>query len=406
MKANTVRNQSVNNTIKVVTDDKQVKVVQPTTRVVEVLTVGVQGPPGTTATSSVNVNMFLSSSEFYTFTSSFTASATAFGDQNTIQFKSGSGLFSTPSMSYVSNSLHLTGHDTGDNAVPVIVIDTKRGPGLVVGGGINSLLDTGLFVYDDTSLTPLVSYDAETDTYSLIGDVLQSMHSHISGSDSYGIVNTYLARGNFHIMDGYISVPLGFVSASSFTGSLFGTASYALSASQAITASYAPNYVLNSTTASFATTGSNSFNGNQEITGSITVTGSIVADNLMYRWTLYNVDLSAGGVHDIVPITPNHRFVPIFGYVESLLGTIEEAVGSTFSGAAFSIGVDSNVALLLSTPYTAAGTAYEVGILQKGAVSPVGGVSIDVSTEAIKVYVSSGTGIVNITLFGYLRKIL
>jgi hypothetical protein len=47
-----------------------------------------------------------------------------------------------------------------------------------------------------------------------------------------------------------------------------------LSASFALTASFAPNYVLNSTTASFATTGSNSFVGNQIITGSLILSGS------------------------------------------------------------------------------------------------------------------------------------
>jgi hypothetical protein len=57
----------------------------------------------------------------------------------------------------------------------------------------------------------------------------------------------------------------------SLTGSLFGTASWAINAA---TASLAPSYVLNSATSSFATTGSNAFNGNQTITGSFTVSGS------------------------------------------------------------------------------------------------------------------------------------
>ena len=48
------------------------------------------------------------------------------------------------------------------------------------------------------------------------------------------------------------------------TGSLYGTASYAL------------NSVVQLNTGSFATTGSNQFNGNQTITGSLNVTGSII----------------------------------------------------------------------------------------------------------------------------------
>jgi hypothetical protein len=78
----------------------------------------------------------------------------------------------------------------------------------------------------------------------------------------------------------------GSVVASSFTGSLFGTSSWAISSSNAqtasyvlqavsssysSTASYAPNYLLLSQTGSFATTGSNIFIGNQIITGSLTL---------------------------------------------------------------------------------------------------------------------------------------
>jgi hypothetical protein len=79
------------------------------------------------------------------------------------------------------------------------------------------------------------------------------------------------------------------ISASSFTGSLFGTASWAtnfVSASNYVlnsaTSSFVTNaqtssFVTNSQTSSFATTGSNSFNGNQTITGSLTViTGSSI----------------------------------------------------------------------------------------------------------------------------------
>lgn len=157
-------------------------------------------------------------------------------------------------------------------------------------------------------------------------------------------------------------------------------------------------------TGSLITSGSNTFIGDQIITGSVIVTGSVTADNLMYRWTAYNVNLSARGTHEIIPATPNYRFVPIFLYSESLLGTIEEAMGSTYSGASFTIGIDSNIALILSAPYKDNGNAYEVGILQKGNLSPV--TSIDISTEAIKAYINGGTGTVNITLFGYLRRII
>jgi hypothetical protein len=82
----------------------------------------------------------------------------------------------------------------------------------------------------------------------------------------------------------------GSVVASSFTGSLFGTSSWAISSSNAqtasyilqavsssyaSTASYAPNYLLLSQTGSFATTGSNIFIGNQTISGSLRISGSL-----------------------------------------------------------------------------------------------------------------------------------
>jgi hypothetical protein len=87
----------------------------------------------------------------------------------------------------------------------------------------------------------------------------------------------------------------GSVVASSFTGSLFGTASWAISSSNAQTASYitssnvvgtvlsasyasTASYALNVVvinTGSFATTGSNIFIGNQTITGSLRISGSL-----------------------------------------------------------------------------------------------------------------------------------
>lgn len=85
----------------------------------------------------------------------------------------------------------------------------------------------------------------------------------------------------------------------SFTGSLFGTASYATQAlsasfaSLATTASYIdPTFISASAaaagfgsggsinTSSFATTGSNTFNGNQTITGSLRVTGSSILPSM------------------------------------------------------------------------------------------------------------------------------
>jgi hypothetical protein len=110
----------------------------------------------------------------------------------------------------------------------------------------------------------------------------------------------------------------GSVRATSFTGSLFGTSSWAInaqtasyvlqavSASFSSTASHAPNYVLNSSTGSFATTGSNVFIGNQTITGSLRISGSlteignttITGSLLITGSTTHNGNISiSGSVH-------------------------------------------------------------------------------------------------------------
>jgi hypothetical protein len=80
-----------------------------------------------------------------------------------------------------------------------------------------------------------------------------------NGTQSLASSNIY-SSGSIHIVTGSLTVTQG------ITGSLLGTASFALTAS---------NYLLLSNTGSFATTGSNSFNGNQIITGSLTVTQGI-----------------------------------------------------------------------------------------------------------------------------------
>ncbi len=74
-----------------------------------------------------------------------------------------------------------------------------------------------------------------------------------NGTQSLASSNIY-SSGSIHIVTGSLTITQG------ITGSLLGTASFALTAS---------NYLLLSNTGSFATTGSNSFNGNQIITGSL-----------------------------------------------------------------------------------------------------------------------------------------
>ena len=84
-----------------------------------------------------------------------------------------------------------------------------------------------------------------------------------SGSNQFGDApnDTQILYGSVRIPTGSLTVT-GSLIATSFTGSLQGTASWA---TNFVSAS---NYVLNSATSSYATTGSNTFTGTQTITGS------------------------------------------------------------------------------------------------------------------------------------------
>ena len=84
------------------------------------------------------------------------------------------------------------------------------------------------------------------------------------------------------------SVTASIFSGSQFTGSLFGTASYA---NYALTASYALN---GGGSGGGATTGSNTFYGDQTISGSLTVTGSASANIFLYPQTASNVVVPTG----------------------------------------------------------------------------------------------------------------
>jgi hypothetical protein len=94
------------------------------------------------------------------------------------------------------------------------------------------------------------------------------------------------------------SITASIISAAEFTGSLFGTASQAVSSSYALTASYA----LNGGGSGGATTGSNTFYGDQTISGSLTVTGSASANIFLFPQTASDFIVPSG--HNGLLITP------------------------------------------------------------------------------------------------------
>ena len=137
-------------------------------------------------------------------------------------------------------------------------------------------------------------------------------------------------RSNLVFASGSQFQVTGSLSATSITGSLLGTASFAVSSSraisssfatQALSASWAPTQTIN--TGSFATTGSNIFIGNQTITGSVTATqgftGSLFgtaskadqlrisdASSAAYRLTFHQ---SAPSGYQILASTPSLQYV-------------------------------------------------------------------------------------------------
>lgn len=107
----------------------------------------------------------------------------------------------------------------------------------------------------------------------IVVQTITSSVDFVTGSTRFGSLtsNTHLFTGSVG-MTGSLTV-VGPVNASSFTGSLLGTSSYAINA-DTLDGNHASVFVLNSQTSSFATTGSNIFRGNQIITGSVNITGS------------------------------------------------------------------------------------------------------------------------------------
>lgn len=82
MSNNTVTNEESNNNIVIITDETSVNVTQPVTSVVEIVTLGPQGPPGPAGPSgSVDTSSLVTTSSFNTFTSSYYVDSASFNDR-------------------------------------------------------------------------------------------------------------------------------------------------------------------------------------------------------------------------------------------------------------------------------------------------------------------------------------
>lgn len=231
----------------------------------------------------------------------------AYGQENTIQFKSGSTLFSTPSMSYTSDGnfgsyLKLANNPLFNSISLTLKSIDNRGSGVAIGGGIDSSTESGIYAYDGgTSLVHLATYDETNDTFQLFGGSFVSYHDH-DPSGSMINLRAFLS-GDFNVQYGNLTLSNNyFISASTIygnlTGSVYGTASwaeraisssYVLSSSYSTTSSYvlsssysvSSSYVLSSSYAlssSFASSASRAITSSNSITSSY-VTGSIFNQN-------------------------------------------------------------------------------------------------------------------------------
>jgi hypothetical protein len=136
-------------------------------------------------------------------------------------------------------------------------------------------------------------------TYIISSSVVNYQTLNVSGSTKFGD-----SSDDVHQFTGSIYTN-GSVTSTSFTGSLEGSSSYALTASYALNAG---GSTIN--TGSFATTASNTFFGNQTINGNIVITGSLTAQEyIVSSSVLYlTASFSSGSTMFGNSLDDTHRF--------------------------------------------------------------------------------------------------
>jgi hypothetical protein len=202
-----------------------------------------------------------------------------------------------------SNGNILTVSTSGGSVFPYTGIASING-GLIVTGSITA--SSAIHAQANGAMYFRGGDDAEfwdinvTNTVGIYGQQDQGVASIKLGSNGGTISGRSGSIGIGTIIPNSASLHVnGNVFATSFTGSLLGTASFATSSSQtqtAITASYALNADLldGRDSSVFATTGSNQFSGSQTITGSLTVTGQITAQTLNVQQVTSSIVYSSG----------------------------------------------------------------------------------------------------------------
>ena len=158
-------------------------------------------------------------------------------------------------------------------------------------------------------------------TYVISSSVIDYQTIQISGSTKFGDT-----LDDTHQFTGSLSVT-GSIYSPNITGSLQGSASYALTASYALNAGGA-----SIDTGSFATTGSNVFYGNQTINGDVTVTGKITAQEFYSELVSSSVIYESGST----------KFGNTLDDVHQFTGSLELTGSLIVNGVTFTSGINGS----------------------------------------------------------------
>jgi hypothetical protein len=148
-----------------------------------------------------------------------------------------------------------------------------------------------------------------------------------------------------HTITGSVNVS-GSVTATNFTGSLFGTASWAVSASQALTSSY----VLNAVSASFASTASfvqnavsASFAATASSADNFTVRNTLTAQTIVVQTITSSIDFVTGSSRFGTLLSNTHQFTGSVGMTGSLIVVGAGITGSLFGTSSWAVSASQAV---------------------------------------------------------------
>lgn len=388
--SNTINNQINLNEVIVVTSDNQINVTQPVTNVVEVVTLGPMGPGGGGG-SNVNTGSFAT-----------TSSNTFYGNQ----IISGTSDFILQIHSANINPWAFGIYNDTYNPTQAVLAGFIWDDGRAA---IGTEVDKPIEIYTNAN------YYTPTLTISSSGVTVNNTVT-IQGGIDFGVKigsgnSISLASDAYILMSSIANSPAGYTIN---RGDSTTYASIDLLTAQDVSKGWSiqtqPNsdnlFVLDregskNIISATPNNGGISINSDLSVTGSLNISGSITADNLWYRYTVSNIDLSITDTYVIVPITPGYTFVPMVTWNNTIGQTLVISNYNVSQNNNVQIGTPSIPSILLYAISNGQGTTNDVLYLFGNLPT-----QINTSTEPIIVTVAGGdTGIIEITITGYLKKI-